>query len=150
MKRIVPDVAWRPDPDAPGFEQAVIFEPGYSNVAEGYGKHGMGIRFLLRGPKGVAQFLMNTGWVPGEKGVPARLAEYYPSAWDLGYHARVPQYEGAEQYGTQPCDYLGAECWYDGSGLNADPVLAAFIAEGEPAVWRALRNQHDGLIGGTP
>lgn len=136
---------WRTDAD--GFERAIVFEPGYNDpTPRGYGKHGMALRFLLRGPNGVTQFLMNTGWVPGERGVPVTLAAYYPLAFDLGYHARVPQYEGQGEYGgPTPCEYLGADCWYDGSGLNAEPVMDAFIREGEDAVWRSLRDEYDRL-----
>lgn len=131
-----------------GFKRAIVFEPGYLDPNTGpksYGRHGMGIRFLLAGPKGVAQFLMNTGWVPGVKGVPARVADYDPSGWDVGYHAHVPQYEGHEGGGA--CEYMpgGEPCYYAGSGLAAEPVMEAFIREGDPAVWSVLREWHDSL-----
>lgn len=148
VRYLPPATSWQPDGN--GFERAIEFEPGYKDPTRGpksYGQHGMGIRFLLRGPNGVAQFLMNTGWVPGVKGIPASLADYYPSGMDLGYHARGPQHEDSEGWALNgACEYLGAECWYDGSGLNAELVMAAFIREGEPAVWRALRDLHDGLV----
>ena len=142
-KRVVAPVVWHATDD--GFERAVVFEPGYNlRHLEGYGVHGMGIRFLLRGPKGATQFLMNCGWVPGEK-MPASLAEHFPSGSYLGYHARRPQYEGASD-GSRACEWLGGgTCYYDGSGVAADDVLTAFIAEGEPAVWRTLREWYDRL-----
>lgn len=146
--RHIPDVAWRDAGD--GMERAVVFEPGFNDpTPHGHGKHGMAIRFLLRGPKGVTQFLMNTGWVPGEKGIPATLADYYPSGWDVGDHSAVPQFEGAEEYGlNESCEYMRdrAACYYDGSTLAADALLRRFIVEGDEAVWEVLCERYDGLM----
>ena len=143
-----PKLIWRARED--GLEQAVVFEPGYNKRGSQYGVHGMGIRFLLRGPKGCTQFVMNTGWVPGES-MRASSADMFPMAYDLGYHAHVPQYGYGEEWvqrSTPDCPYLdGAECFYDGSGLNAEPVMAAFIVEGESAVWSALQIQYDNIKG---
>jgi hypothetical protein len=153
-----PPVLWAPHGD--GFERAIVFEPGFGMdpaerskpASQQYGRHSMQMRWLLRGPRGVAQFLMSTGWTPEPAPADPRWPTALdwmttsPSAGDLGYHARVPQYEGAEQYGEQPCLYLAASCWYDGSGLAADPVLADFFDRGEVAVWEALREVHDELL----
>lgn len=143
-----PDPTWIDAGD--GFERAIVFEPGFKDPTSGprsYGSHGMEMRFMLRGPNGVTQFVMSTGWVPGVKGVSPALADYYPTGSDLGRHAHVPQYEGEDEgMGAGDCAYLGGKCWYDGSGLQADPVVVAFIREGEPAVWRALREYHDRLV----
>jgi hypothetical protein len=84
-------------------------------------------------------------------------------AADLGYHSRVPMYEGQEPMGSTnykfdideskeglerfqstqtatgtftPCQYLdGAPCYYDGSGLHAEKVLQMLVEEGGEAVW---------------
>ena len=126
-----PKLIWRARED--GLEQAVVFEPGYNKRGSQYGVHGMGIRFLLRGPKGCTQFVMNTGWVPGES-MGLTTFNMFPMAVDLGYHAVVPQYgdlndpdEDWRPY-TLDCVYLpSGKCYYDGSGLNAEPVMVAFI-----------------------
>lgn len=129
-------------------ERAVVFQPGYRTDRKSFGLHGMEITWLLRGPRGVTQFVLNTGWVPGEKGTSVRLADYYPSGVDLGYHALCPQYEGAEDYGRDDCAYLaeGQKCFYDGSGLNADALVPRFRIEGEAAIWRELAEEHDRLL----
>ena len=134
------------DPTDANFERAVVFEPGYSDPgprdSSWCGKHGMDIRFLLRGPKGVAQFLLSTGWVPGEEGTDPRTAQSYPMGADVGYHARTPQYE--DQWGMGACEHFdGDSCYYDGSGLYATEVLAAFRERGADAVWPILREWHD-------
>ena len=128
-------------------ERAVLFQPGYRTDRKTYGLHGMDITWLLRGPRGVTQFSMSTGWVPGQ-GMTPGTSDLFPMATDLGYHALCPQYEGA--FGPRDdCDYLpGGRCWYDGSGLNAEPVMARFLIEGEPAIWRELAEYHDTLIVG--
>ncbi len=152
-------IDWYADPTDARFERALIFEPGFGldpdesvkPSSQRYGRSAMRIRWLARGPRGAVQFLMSTGWTPEPAPRDPRYpalrdwAHTSPSAWDLGYHARVPQYEGAEQYGSQPCEYLGAPCWYDGSGLNAEPVLAALFDRGEAGVWDALYEMHDSL-----
>lgn len=149
-ERTLPDPVWAPTGD--GFERAIVFEQGWNDRGGQYGVHGMEIRFLLRGPKGVTQFAMNTGWIPGEKGVSPTLADYFPSGSDLGYHAIEPQYDREMEQigGRESCPFLdGKPCFYDGSGLQAEPVLADFIQRGEVAVWEALRERHDGLKGGA-
>lgn len=132
------------DIDKPGVTRQVLFEPGYSRRQEGYGVHGMHIRFVMVAPAGAVQFTLNTGWVPGEKMSP-RTADYYPSAWDLGYHWPQPQYAGQTQ--MEECDLLGGPCYYDGSGLNAEPVMEAFIRAGADAVWDALDDYYRHLTG---
>jgi hypothetical protein len=61
-------------------------------------------------------------------------------ATDLGYHARVPRY-GEQQ--RMDCDFLpDGYCYYEGSGLAAEPVLEAFLSHGPHAVWAALGNYY--------
>lgn len=151
------------------FERRVIFEPGYNYLHETgpnrRGQHGMNIRFLLVGAEGATQFLMNTGWTPlgevdkdaahrepchiapdGMRRYTAGFGSFYgmvsaPSGADLGYHWRTPQYEDQASMGA--CEYLGgAECYYDGSGMQADEALKDFISEGEPGVWRWLEQRY--------
>lgn len=137
---------WYPRPD--GTERAVVFAPGYLDTRTGphtFGKHGMEIRWLLRGPRGAAQFMIYTDWVPGQEGGDSRTAALFPIAVDLGYHALVPQYEGQEDYGRQDCDILGGQCYYDGSGMAAERVLPVFIREGESAIWAALEARYEDI-----
>lgn len=149
------------------FRRLVKFEKGYNYLHETgpnrRGQHGMQIRLVLVGPHGATQFLMGTSWTPigevdGDSREPIHV-DYLqhdtygtvgltrpPSGYDLGYHWRTPTYEGQTNYG--PCEYLGADCYYDGSGLRADDLLRDFISQGEVAVWRALvaeyRNRLEG------
>lgn len=151
----------------PIFRRQIVFEQGYNYLHEtgatGRGQHGMGIRFLLVGPHGATQFLMNTGWTPrGQVDAQAphrepvhidqdglRVRDYgfgsyhygltrAPSGMDLGYHWLVPLYLGQEDY-ARPCQYLnGQVCYYDGSGLAAEEVLRDFMDEGVTSVWKHL------------
>lgn len=136
-------IRWVPLED--GFQTTVVFEPGYNDRGGNHGVHGMDFRFLLRGPKGVAGFMMSSGWVPGEKGVNPSVSTLFPMATDISYHAHSPQREGHER-ATESCPYLdGQPCFSDGSFMAAEPVLEAFIVRGEAAVWEALRQWHDDL-----
>lgn len=148
------------------FEKRVKFEPGYNYLHETgprrRGQHGMGIRFLLIGPEGAAQFLMQTFWTPlgqvdsAAEREPVHI-DYWqhdqwggfglvrpPSGADLGYHWPTPQYEDQP---ASDCDILPAgHCYYDGSGLAADRVLRDFVREGEPAVWRWLEKRYQSCV----
>jgi hypothetical protein len=122
-------------------ERAVVFLPGYSTDRKSYGRHGMDIKWLLRGPKGVTQFLVYSGWVPGTD---LYGDVHAPTGADLGYHSTVQQYEHQEP--MTECDYLGGRtCYYDGSGLQADALLRRFLVEGEQVIWRTLTERHDDL-----
>lgn len=143
-------------------EQRICFEVGYDHRDFGcdHGRHGMQLRFVLTGPSGAVQWLaFLSNWTPGnvhfgdvqaEGGtslVAANPRIGDGSAADLGFHAREPQYEG--QDGPTPdCEYLGGDaCYYDGSGLNAEPLLAAFLDHGPMAVWAALARYYQSLFG---
>ena len=135
------------------FERIVEFVRAYDRKAEGYGIHGVDLRMVLKGPKGATQFALSTGWYLPETigcepsqwgGVGhdygdklARFGLNHPMPTDLGYHSPTPQYEGQTSMG--PCDYLdGAECYYDGSGLNAARPFEALLREGGEGVWKVL------------
>jgi hypothetical protein len=134
-------------------ERIVQWTPAFDrrdpDPAKDYGIHGMEVRFVLKGDEGATQFLIFTNWMLphlryGHKMVKGFLAEPLPA--DVGYHARVPQYDGQESMG--PCEYLdGAPCYYDGSGLQAMALFDRFVAEGEEAVWEELESRLSELQG---
>jgi len=139
----------------------VRFEPGYDRVGETDGKYGRGsmvIRFLLHGNDGAVQFVMSTGWLPthvvhrewgdvvdvrtplqcldGKRPIPPE-----PNATDIGHHWRTPSYDG--EWKPSKCDVVtDGDCYYDGSGSNAETVMAAFFQRGDVAVWEALEEYY--------
>lgn len=148
-------------------ERRISFEVGYDHRAfpddcegGGHGQHGMNMRWTLIGPRGAVQWLCYMlSWVPGnvhhggvESLGPVSLIPAPPNglddgmAADLGYHAPTPRYEDQPQ---MKCEYLPqGYCYYDGSGLNAEPVLEAFLAHGPHAVWASLARYYGELFGG--
>lgn len=152
------------------FERSVTFEVGYDHRSHpeacgggGHGQSGMTMRWILKGPDGATQFCAYMpNWVPGHVN---RIGGVQPEGdisvvhvgrtlnedlmgTDLGYHSPKPQWEGQEQYGRDDCHLLdGGTCYYDGSGLNAEPVLAAFLDHGPHAVWVALARYYAELFG---
>jgi len=151
---VTPELEWFPRPD--GTERAVVFIPGYNGdpdapPARNYGVHGMEIWWYLRGPRGAAHFGIFTEWTPGELrpghgrsplGYPVREASQYPSGADLGYHARVPQWDGQEIYARKECGIIGGRCYCDGSGLQADSLAREFTQYGESVIWAALEAEY--------
>ena len=134
-----------PDTDRfAGFEKRVEFWPAYDETTNSHttnrGVCDVRIRFLLIGSAGATQFLMGTGWYLPSVG---RMGE--PTGWDVGYHSPVPRYEGQTAMGD--CSALGGKvCYYDGSSLAAEPVLADLIARGEDAVWSVLLDRYNDLF----
>jgi hypothetical protein len=126
----------------------VEFRPAWdkrhADPKRNYGIHGVELRFLVQGPLGATQFVMYSGWNlkhVREERRDDRTASYFPMAADLGYHSPRPMYEGQEP--MQHCDLLPAgTCYYDGSGLNAEPVMESLIEEGDDAVWRKLEDEY--------
>lgn len=133
----------------PQFRRVTEWTPAYNKIAEGYGRHGMDLRFVLVGEKGAIQFLLFTQWLTSEDRYDnehgglrcpdgrRRKDESQPSPADLGYHAKAPQYED-QQPMERECEYTGGACYYDGSGLNAEDVFDVFTDEGEEAMWKLL------------
>lgn len=152
-------------------QREVRFEAGYDYREEDKdkprgkhrGQHGLQIRFLLRGDEvaeGIVQFLVYTDWLPTwvvSQGPPWKekmvqptsipsIRDMFPMAADLGHHWPVPTYEGES---SMNCDLLeGGTCYYDGSGLNAEPVLAALLTEGDAGVWKILEDYYQSLVTG--
>lgn len=119
------------------------------------------------------------GRISGELDQTDLNVTYHPMPADLGYHSRVPMYEGQTPMGSQkkipgaiernlkikdaskwepvyeqtddfhPCKWLdGAPCYYDGSGLNAEPVFELLIEKGSDAVWEYLENYYEEVFHG--
>lgn len=135
----------------PEFRTEILIEPGHAirmtrGDGKNYGVLSMGIRFLLHGPAATVQFLMWTGLTPEQSS--GRYGDEWvhraPMAVDLGYHADAPQYEGQEEYGHMDCAYRqSGKCFYDGSGLAAEPLLAVALMRGHGGVFRALQSYYD-------
>ena len=161
-RTMVPEIEWLPRPD--GTERAIAFIPGYNgdrtrDANKDFGVHGMEIWWYLRGPRGAAHFGVFTDWIPGKLypghgrmpvGMQEMPASQYPNGADLGYHARVPQWDGQEAYGRDDCTVIDGRCYGDGSGLRADALAKTFTELGEPAIWAALELEYLNLSTEAP
>ena len=132
-------------------EKIVSFSPAYNKGKE-YGIGAVQIRFVLKGELGAVQFLIGTDWyLPADQKSVAALPhsswhETQPRGWDLGYHSPKPMYEEDKTMG--PCEYLdGRPCYYDGSGLAAEPIRDRLLAEGDVAVWEELTRYYVRVFG---
>lgn len=129
-------------------KRTVMFHPAFDkrspNPKENYGIHGVEIRFLLSGPHGAVQFLLFTNWQLPHVAKEFETASYRfnkPMPADLGYHSRTPHYEGHQHMG--PCEFLdGANCYYDGSSLNAERVFNRLLRDGDAGVWSELEDYY--------
>lgn len=139
----------------------IVFEPGYDHRAEDANKprgqrrgcHGLTMRWLVHGEHGTTSFTVFTGWLPswvkpGRWGdvvtAPDGEPAHAPMAADLGHHWDSPTYSGE---GSMECHYRpSGRCFYNGSGLNAEPVFAALLTKGHEAVWEMLENYYRHLV----
>mgnify|MGYP001608584048 FL=1 len=135
-------------------EKQINFEPGYDYIYgipkkdPRYGRHGMSIRFVLKGTRGAVQFLMFTNWLPmvkkdewsyepTYKGM-GDVANLFPMAADIGYHSPRRMWKGQMPMKGK-CEYvIGGICYYDGSGLDAEEYMVTLINEGEEALWKKM------------
>lgn len=133
------------------FKKNVYFTPAFDkrhvDPNKNYGIHCVDIRFVLKGENGAVQFSLFSGWFLPEteeeykaKGIDIKNS--YPMATDLGYHSYVPMYESQPQI-IDKCEHLdGKPCYYDGSSLNAIPILERLLREGDKAVWEKLEEYY--------
>lgn len=133
------------------FEKQITFSPAWnkrsSDPSKDYGIGAVEIRFVLKGALGALQFVVGTDWyLPadqqriknGPHDILSRAVQ--PRGWDIGYHAPTPQYEGQS---PMDCSILGGQqCYYDGSGLQADKFVPEFLAGGSDAVWAMLEQRY--------
>lgn len=123
----------------------IKWEPGFDHrndpdpTKRQYGCRGMTIRFLLHGERGTMQFVISTGWLPGQQWKAEKVLG--PMATDVGYHWDSPRYEGQ---GWLECSVRpNGRCYYDGSSLMADELFAKFTTVGEAAVWELLEQRYE-------
>ena len=141
------------------FRREMTIAPAYDkrspDPSKDYGIHGCNLRFVLTGPEGAVQFVLYTNWqlphvteeliarVQDEIGI---RAFFLPLPADLGYHSPKPLYEGQTSMGA--CPYLdGKDCYYDGSGLDAERVYNKMLEGGSDAVWAELEDYYQSTFG---
>jgi len=142
----------------PDFERTIEFKPAFDkrdpNPAKNYGVHCVEMRWLLKRPKGIIQFVLYTGWhlphVQEELQAKCHERKSCPLSSlpaDIGYHSPVPVYEG-QGFVTESCPYLGGvPCYYDGSSLNAEPIFEKLVTLGHEAVWKEMEKWYYNTFG---
>jgi hypothetical protein len=142
-------------------EKQIKFNPAYdkrhSDPSKNYGIHGVTLRFHLIGELGAVQFVLYTNWqlphVTKEQSTKLNPISgdlhwlCRPMPADLGYHSPKPMYDDHTTM-DGPCDLLGGKpCYYDGSGLNAEPIYETLLREGDEGVWKALEDYYVSRFG---
>ena len=133
-------------------ERRTEFYPGFDrrdpDPKKNYGIDGGSLGFYVIGPKGAIQFTCSALLYPPHvreemldracdaHGV-ARDILFEPMGYDLGYHAREPQYEGQKPM-QRECTLMGGTCYYDGSSLQAAEWMKEFMERGTEWLWPRL------------
>lgn len=110
---------------------------------------------VLFGQKGIVEFTFiarpeafdtdpNHPYRPGGE---SELGEMWPMGVNVGYHSKVPRFEG--QAPSPRCDLM-QPCYFDGSGLRAEAWLTAYAETGYDLGWvkQQLGNYYDELFYG--
>lgn len=134
-------------------ERTIEFRPAFDKrdpePSKNYGIHGMEMKFIVKGRHGATQFGIYTNWMLEhvEKELDNKIPDLryphcncHPSGFDIGYHAKKPNYKG--QTARKDCPYIDGTCYYDGSTLAADDLLKEFIAKGVDVVWKRLEDTY--------
>jgi hypothetical protein len=135
------------------FKREIQFDPAYdkrhSDPAKDYGIHGLTIRWFLRGPKGMIQFVLYSNWhLPHVEVEQRRKVGYHihglckPLPADIGYHSPKPMYDGHAQT-SGDCEFVeGGKCYYDGSSLNAEAYFDTLVRDGCEALWTKMEEYY--------
>lgn len=112
-----------------------------------YGIHGLDVWFILKGPKGAVQYAATFRCYLNQT---LEDPFYWNklkdrgtiSGFDVGYHAKEPQYEG--QRPMDECE-LEQPCYYDGSSLCADTWTDEIFVKNvqpEEILWNKLEEEY--------
>lgn len=118
-----------------------------------YGIGSMRMEFAVVGPKGAVSVQLSTSWYLPQvqqstldmytKGYPFDACEelMQPKWWDVGYHAKEPQYEGQSE--REDCHLLDCPCYYDGTSLwGQEAWLPGFLHGGSDWLWERLEEYY--------
>jgi hypothetical protein len=117
-----------------------------------YGIHNMEIRFAVVGARGAITINMSTNWyLPQNQQSSFNMLSRYPfdsnslmmpNITDVGYHARVSQYEGQPE--MSECHLLGCPCYYDGSALwGNEEWRLGFLHGGTDWLWPRMEEEYE-------
>ena len=154
----------------PGLRRIVRFLPAFDrrhpDPSKNYGIHGVEMVMYVAGPEGATQFKLFTNWhlpevqIETEARACSRGTDYLnpgkdkcmcivlarPMAADLGYHRKTPAYADQRPIGDGACEWTSGDCYYDGSGLNAERIFETLVREGDEAVWQALEEYYEEAV----
>lgn len=119
-----------------------------------HGRHGLEILFVSKGDAGAVQFQLFTDWFP-QHVAPSSIGVHECQWGDsvmpayLGYHSKTPHYDGRDAV-SRCCEFCdGKQCYYDGSGLNANDAMYALVNGGDAALWAFLDAYYDHVFHGA-
>jgi hypothetical protein len=140
-------------------ERIVIFLPPYDkrdpDPTKNLGIGTMWCHMILKGPDGAVQFVWSTGIYNDSAkehllkfcDTPRDVMEHIkPEGYDRGFHSPKPLYEGQSRMDNCPYTDVGY-CYYDGSGLAAEPLMELLMAEGSEPVWKELERYYEEVFG---
>lgn len=126
------------------------FDKRHEDPMKNYGISGGKFIFVVSGERGAVHFVCGANMYPDS--AIAHLVGHYsnsaaefaesvkPMGYDVGYHSPKPIYEG--QIAHSDCEWIGGDCYSDGSALRAAEWMDEFAARGTAWLWPALEQEY--------
>ena len=132
------------------YRREIKMTPAWDRMTEGHGQHGVNLTFYVIGSKGAVQFLIYTNWILSENpnDIMPRVSRnnLSPMPADIGYHSKVPMWEGQEMM-RDDCELTGGPCYYDGSSLQAIRIFdQILLPKGSEEVWEYLEEYYEEIF----
>ena len=127
------------------------FDGRADDPKKNYGIGSLIVWFILKGDKGAVQFQFSfthalLPHVQRDHTLSGWLRTYETiMGYDVGYHARTPQFDGHEPMKNE-CDLTGGKCYCDGSSLRAqewvDQIFSSAGMDHEKVIWERLEAEY--------
>lgn len=125
------------------------FDRRHDDPRKNFGIHGVELQFYLSGEEGAVQFIVYTSWqLPHvQEEFDAQPLSRFPYMFhkplsaDIGYHSKIPRYEG-QSVMPGACDFTGGACYYDGSSLYAREGFKILLEKGDEGLWQWMEEYY--------
>lgn len=123
------------------------YDKRHKDPKKNYGIGSLSFWMILKGKAGAVQVMFSTALYPievmQEKSFKTDfLCKKTIDVWDVGYHARTPQFESQT---SMDCTLLKEKkCYYDGSSIRGNNLGLGelFLEKGEDAIWEFLLEEY--------
>lgn len=138
-------------------EKITRFKPAFHNVdddpTKNYGVGSVMCYMVLKGELGAVHFIFSTGMFLDEtyeywkrKGLHTETNRPDFMGYDVGYHS-PKKLSDWQVGGRKDCEWIGKQCFCDGSIMRAEEWLKIFLEKGSDEIWKLLEEEYKEIFG---